>query len=68
MPVLEKYEVQENQIWYRAEVTEEQLKEFEEAEDGDYPDWVWDLDWDLENDRPGSDELMSIEVVSDDEV
>ena len=61
MPILEKYEVQENEIWYRAEITEEQLKEFQEAEDGDYPDWVWDL----ENDRPGSDELMSIEVVEE---
>jgi len=33
--------------------------------DGDLtnvPDWVWELDWDLENERPGSDNLISLEI------
>jgi hypothetical protein len=28
MPVLEKYEVQQNRIWYRVEITEEQKEEY----------------------------------------
>jgi len=28
MPVLEKYEIQENRIWYRVEITEEQKAEY----------------------------------------
>ena len=48
MPILEKHEVQENRLWYRVEVTEEQAREFEEAYDSEseWPEWVWDLDWD----------------------
>ena len=70
MPILEKHEVQENQLWYRVEVTEEQAKEFEEVYDNEdeWPDWVWDLDWDLENERPEDDEVLSIRVVPEDEV
>ena len=28
MPVLEKYEIQQNRIWYRVEITEEQKEEY----------------------------------------
>ena len=35
MPILEKHEVQENRLWYRAEVTEEQAKEFQEVYDNE---------------------------------
>ena len=70
MPILEKHEVQENRLWYRAEVTEEQAKEFEEVYDNEdeWPDWVWDLDWDHHYDKPGNDDVLSIRVVPEDEI
>ena len=51
MPKLEQHSIQEDRLWYHADITEEQLEEFKQAEkNGDeYPDWVWDLDWDLDN-------------------
>jgi len=62
MPKLEKYEVQENRLWYDVEVTEEQYEEFKKAEknDDEFPEWVWDLDWDLTNSKPGSDDIIYI--------
>ena len=69
MPILEKHEVQENRLWYRAEVTEEQAKEFKKVYDNEeeWPDWVWDLDWDHHYDKPGNDDVLSIRVVPKDE-
>ena len=69
MPILEKHEVQENRLWYRVEVTEEQAKEFQEAYDseGEWPEWVWDLDWDHHWDKPGNDEVLSIRVLKEEE-
>ncbi len=69
MPILEKHEVQENRLWYRAEVTEEQAKEFQGVYDNEeeWPDWVWDLDWDHHYDKPGNDDVLSIRVVPEDE-
>ena len=70
MPILEQHEEQVNSVWRRVEVTEEQAKEFQEVYDneGEWPDWVWYLDWDLENERPEDDEVLSIRVVPEDEV
>jgi hypothetical protein len=70
MPILEKFEIQENQCWFQAEITEDQKEEYLkwQKRDGDIanvPDWVWELDWDLENERPGSDDTISIEVEAD---
>ena len=49
MPVLEKYEVQQNRIWYRVEVTEEQKEEYlkwqaEEKNDayGYHDNWLYE--------------------------
>ena len=70
MPILEKYEVQENRIWYRVEITEEQKEEYLEwqAEDGlSYLEWMDDLDWDYHWDKPGHDEVISIELVNEEE-
>ena len=69
MPTLERFEVQENRLWYRAEVTEEQAKEFKEVYDNEseWPDWVWDLDWDLHNDKPGNDDVLSIRLIKEHE-
>ena len=50
MPVLEKYEIQQNRIWYRVEITDEQKEEYLkwQAEDGlSYPEWMDDLDFEL---------------------
>ena len=68
MPTLEKLEIQENECLFQAEITEEQKEEYlkwQKKKDGDLtnvPDWVWELDWDLENERPGSDNLISLEI------
>ena len=69
MPTLERFEVQENRLWYRAEVTEEQAKEFKEVYDNEskWPDWIWDLDWDLHNDKPGNDDVLSIRLIKEHE-
>tara|TARA_R100001015_G_C4576449_1_gene133652 strand:+ start:90 stop:302 length:213 start_codon:yes stop_codon:yes gene_type:complete len=69
MPILEKHEVQENRLWYRVEVTEEQAREFQEAYDSEseWPEWVWDLDWDHHWDKPGNDEVLSIRVLKEEE-
>ncbi len=75
MPVLEKYEIQQNRIWYRVEITEEQKEEYlkwQAEKKGDYvvpeveePEWMDDLDWDHHYDKPGNDEVISIELVNE---
>ena len=70
MPILEKLEIQENECLFHAEITEDQKEEYLkwQKKDGDImnvPDWVWELDWDLENERPGSDNTISIEAEED---
>jgi len=83
MPILEKYEVQQNRIWYRVEVTEEQKAEYlkwqsdiMEADErawavgvtskvNEEPKWLDDLDWDHHYDKPGNDEVISMEIVDE---
>ena len=76
MPILEKYEVQQNRIWYRIEITEEQKEEYlkwqDESKfgntirtDSDAPEWMDDLDWDHHYDKPGRDEVISIELINE---
>ena len=74
MPILEKFEIQQNRIWYRVEITEEQKEEYLkwQAEKGMYhmhlndePKWMDDLDWDHHYDKPGHDEVFSIEIVDE---
>ena len=74
MPILEKYEVQQNRIWYRVEITEEQKEEYLkwQAEKGMYhmhlddePEWMDDLDWDHHYDKPGHDEVISMELIDE---
>jgi len=77
MPILEQHEEQITSVWRRVEVTEEQAEEikqlYEKYESWAsrlmfMPDWVWDLDWDLENERPEDDSILSIRIVPEDEV
>ena len=60
MPKIQKFETQVNWLWYEAEITDEQYKEYNEYEmelDGEEPEWLYDLDWDLKRDKPGNDDV-----------
>jgi hypothetical protein len=72
MPFLEMHEIQETQVWTRVEITEEQAKEYKEwqkngAKNNEWePEWVDSIDWgegDVEQYRPGSDSVVSVEVI-----
>jgi len=68
MPILEKYEVQQNRIWYRVEITEEQMVEYLKWQvegNDDELEWMDNLDWDHHYDNPGHDEVLSIEIVDE---
>jgi hypothetical protein len=68
MPILEKYEVQQNRIWYRVEITEEQMVEYLKWQvegNDDELEWMDNLDWDHHYDKPGHDEVISIEIVDE---
>lgn len=56
MPKLKKFETQVNYLWYEAEITEEQAREF--IDNGSDSDFIYDLDWDLLRDKPGNDETI----------
>ena len=64
MPKIKKFETQVNWLWYEAEITDEQYKEYSDYEtaiamngNAEEPDWLYDLDWDLTRDKPGNDEV-----------
>ena len=77
MPILEKFEIQQNRIWYRVEITEEQKVEYLKWQadkkrgsvvpEDEEPEWLDDLDWDHHYDKPGHDEVYSIELVNEGE-
>ena len=61
MPKIEKFVTQTDWLWYEAEITKEQEKEYlawENDETGEIeePEWLWDLDYDLLRDKPASDD------------
>ena len=55
MPKLKKFETQINWIWYEADITDEQAKEWKINEEDS--EFIWDLDWELKRDKPGNDEI-----------
>ena len=64
MPKIQKFETQVNWLWYEAEITDEQAKEYSEYEaaiamngNAEEPEWLYDLDWDLTRDKPGNDDV-----------
>ncbi len=59
MPKIQRFETQVNWLWYTADISEEQAEEYRKYEEGemDEPDWVYDLEYDLIKDKPGSDEV-----------
>tara|TARA_B100000963_G_scaffold85829_1_gene73462 strand:- start:13511 stop:13723 length:213 start_codon:yes stop_codon:yes gene_type:complete len=61
MPKIEKFVTQTDWLWYQAEITKEQEKEYlawENDETGEIeePEWLWDLDYDLLKDKPATDD------------
>ena len=62
MPKIEKFVTQTDWLWYQAEITKEQEKEYldwENDETGEIeePEWLWDLDYDLLKDKPATDDI-----------
>ena len=62
MPKIEKFVTQTDWLWYEAEITKEQEKEYldwENDETGEIeePEWLWDLDYDLLKDKPATDDI-----------
>ena len=61
MAKMQKFVTQTDWLWYTAELTDEQVKEwkaYENDETGeiDEPDWLDELDYDLARDKPASDD------------
>jgi|TARA_R110002012_G_scaffold273888_1_gene460011 hypothetical protein len=61
MAKMQKFVTQTDWLWYTAELTDEQVKEwkaYENDETGeiDEPDWLDELDYDLVRDKPASDD------------
>ena len=62
MSKIEKFVTQTDWLWYQAEITKEQEKEYlawENDETGEIeePEWLWDLDYDLIKDKPATDDV-----------
>ena len=69
MAKMQKFVTQTDWLWYTAELTDEQVKEwkaYENDETGeiDEPDWLDELDYDLVRDKPASDD-MEFELIED---
>tara|TARA_R110001599_G_scaffold319044_1_gene528781 strand:- start:40 stop:243 length:204 start_codon:yes stop_codon:yes gene_type:complete len=67
MPKIQKFESQVNWLWYTAEITDEQAKEYRDYEmddNAEEPEWLCELDWDLTRDKPGSDDV-EYELIKD---
>ena len=48
MPYLERYIIQENDVFQKVEITEEQAEEYKKFEEGEIedPNWLEEMDWD----------------------
>jgi len=69
MAIMQKFVEQTDWLWYNAELTDEQVKEwkaYENDETGeiDEPDWLDELDYDLVRDKPASDDT-EFELIED---
>jgi len=69
MAKMQKFVTQTDWLWYTAELTDEQVKEwkaYENDETGkiDEPDWLDELDYDLVRDKPASDDT-EFELIED---
>ena len=48
MPYLERYIIEENDVFQKVEITEEQAEEYKKFEEGEIedPNWLEEMDWD----------------------
>lgn len=60
MKIIRKFISQTDWLWYDAQITDEQAREYQEFQsklelDGnaEEPEWLYDLDFDLVRDKPG---------------
>ena len=69
MPYLERYVIQENDVFQKVEITEEQAEEYRKFQAGDIdePEWVEDIDWDDGDSewRPANEVEVSVGVVEE---
>jgi|TARA_B100001063_G_C16610138_1_gene475281 hypothetical protein len=69
MPYLQRYTIQENDVWTNVEITEEQAEEYRKFQAGDIdePEWVEDIDWDDGDSewRPANEVEVSVGVVEE---
>jgi len=67
MPYLERYIIQENDVFQTVEITEEQAEEFEKFEAGEIedPEWLEEMDWDEgDNDwSPANEVEVSVKLM-----
>ena len=71
MAKLQKFVEQTDWLWYTAELTNEQTVEYkaylealEKDEHTEEPEWLYELDYDLTRDKPGSEDT-TFELIED---
>ena len=67
MPYLERYIIQENDVFQTVEITEEQAEEYRKFESGEIedPEWLEEMDWDEgDNDwSPANEVEVSVKLM-----
>ena len=67
MPYLERYIIQENDVFQKVEITEEQAEEYKKFEEGEIedPEWLEEMDWDEgDNDwSPANEVQVSVKLM-----
>ncbi len=67
MPYLERYIIQENDVFQTVEITEEQAEEYKKFEAGEIedPEWLEEMDWDEgDNDwSPANEVEVSVKLM-----
>tara|TARA_R110002074_G_scaffold181668_4_gene346369 strand:+ start:550 stop:756 length:207 start_codon:yes stop_codon:yes gene_type:complete len=68
MPYLERYVIQENDVFQKVEITEEQTEEYRKFDDGeiDELDWLEDMDGDTHW-SPANEVEVSISIKSEED-
>ena len=71
MTKMQKFVEQTDWLWYTAELTDEQTAEYkaylealEKDEHIEEPEWLYELDYDLTRDKPGSEDT-TFELIED---
>ena len=71
MAIIQKFVEQINWLYYAADLTDEQtaeykayLKALEKDEHTEEPEWLYELDYDLVRDKPGSEDA-TFELIED---